>query len=98
MESFTICVIYKAKSAQAREEFLCELASSGCLDKIRAEDGCLKYEYYFSTEDNAKLVLFEEWRDKECQKIHMTQPHMSLAMQIKGKYIESATLKEIKII
>ena len=95
--NYTIYVIFDCFEGK-REAFVEKVKAEGLVDAIRAEDGCLKYEYYFSTEDNAKLVLFEEWRDKECQKIHMTQPHMSLAMQIKGKYIESATLKEVKII
>ena len=39
MEKFTICVIYKAKSALAREEFVKELEKSGVLSSIRAEKG-----------------------------------------------------------
>ncbi|MBQ7412052.1 MAG: antibiotic biosynthesis monooxygenase [Clostridia bacterium] len=97
MEKFTICVIYKAKSALAREEFVKELEKSGVLSSIRAENGCLKYEYYNSVEDETRLVLFEEWQDKECQQVHMTQPHMRTAMEIKAKYIDSAELKQIKI-
>lgn len=98
MENFTICVIYKAKEKGAREAFVSELSSSGVLDLIRAENGCLKYEYYYSADDECKLVLFEEWQNKECQKIHMTQPHMKTAMEIKAKYIDSATLKQIKAV
>ncbi len=98
MEKFTICVIYKAKEKGAREAFLDELSKNGIVDLIRAENGCLRYDYYYSAEDELKLVLFEEWQSKECQQIHMTQPHMKTAMQIKGKFIESAELKEIKII
>lgn len=98
MEAFTICVIYKAKSEADRIAFVDEMKSSGVLDLIRGEDGCLKYEYYFSTEDKNKIALFEQWRDKEAQGVHMTQPHMKTAMGIKGKYIESVELKEIKIV
>ncbi len=97
MENFTILVIYKAKCEGAREEFVKELEKSGVLDAIRAENGCLSYDYYFSNEDKCQLVLYEKWESTEHQKIHMTQPHMKVAMEIKAKYIESAALKRIDI-
>lgn len=97
MEKFTICVIYKAKNERARELFVNELSERGVLELIRNENGCLKYEYYYSSDDKTKLVLFEEWQSKECQQIHMTQPHMKTAMEIKAKHIDSAELKQIQI-
>ena len=98
MEKFTICVLYKAKSKETREKFVSELAEKGILSAIRAENGCLKYEYFTSLDDETSLVLFEEWLDKSCQEEHMKQPHMSEAMQIKAKYIESVEIKQIKIL
>ncbi len=97
MENFKICVIYTAKSEADRETFICELKNSGIVEQIRNEDGCLKYEYYLSLDDAKRIVLFEEWRDRDCQRIHMTQPHMTLAMQIKNRYIESTEIKTVSI-
>lgn len=97
MENFTILVIYKAKNQGDREAFVKELTKSGVLDAIRNENGCLAYDYYFSNEDNKTLVLYEKWESKEHQRVHMTQPHMKTAMEIKSKYIESAELKQIDI-
>lgn len=98
MEKFTICVIYQAKSEKDRGLFVRELTDSGILDLIRNEAGCLRYEYFNAVEDQKKLVLLEEWENKACQELHMTQPHMKSVMEIKGKYIEKAELKQIKII
>lgn len=98
MEKFTICVVYTAKNSKAREEFVKELHKTGVLSLIKGENGCLKYEYYNSVDDETKLVLFEEWENKECQQIHMTQPHMKTAMDIKSKYIEKAELKQISML
>ena len=67
MENFTILVIYKAKTEGAREQFVAELTKSGVLSAIRAEKGCLNYEYYFSNEDKCKIVLFEKWENIEQQ-------------------------------
>ena len=97
MENFTILVIYKAKSENERELFVKELTESGVLNAIRSEDGCLAYDYYFSNEDKCKLVLYEKWASREHQKVHMTMPHMTTAMEIKSKYIDSAELKQIDI-
>ena len=98
MGKFTICVIYTAKDCMSRNAFVNELKQEGILASIRAENGCLAYEYYNSIEDEKKLVLFEEWESKECQQIHMTQPHMKTAMDIKAKYIEKAEIKQIRML
>ena len=97
MENFTILVIYKAKSVGDRENFVKELTERGVLTAIRNEDGCFAYDYYFSNEDEKTLVLYEKWESPNHQKVHMTQPHMKTAMDIKAKYIESVQLKKIDI-
>ena len=97
MENFTILVIYKAKSVGDRENFVKELTERGVLTAIRNEDGCFAYDYYFSNEDEKTLVLYEKWESPAHQKVHMTQPHMKTAMEIKSKYIESVELKKIDI-
>ena len=97
MESFTILVIYKAKNDGDRELFVKELTDKGVLDAIRNEDGCLAYEYYYSNEDAKALALYEKWESSEHQKVHMPQPHMKTAMEIKSKYIDSVRLKKIDI-
>ena len=97
MENFTILVIYKAKNKDDRENFVKELTESGVLTAIRNENGCHAYDYYFSNEDEKTLVLYEKWESPAHQKVHMTQPHMKTAMDIKSKYIESVQLKKIDI-
>ena len=97
MNEFTILVIYKAKGEGDREAFVKELTESGVLNAIRNEEGCLAYDYYYSHDDKNALVLYEKWESVEHQRVHMTQPHMKTAMEIKSKYIDSAQLKKIEI-
>lgn len=97
MNNLTICVIYKARGKGEREKYVSELKSSGVLDAILSENGCLAYEYFYSDKDENTLVLFEKWENSECQKIHMTMRHMKTAFEIKDKYIESATLRRLDI-
>lgn len=92
---FEICVIYEAKSPKDRELFISELSKKGIVKQIREEKGCIAYEYFLSIDDERNVVLLEKWESREHQKVHMTQPHMKDAMEIKNKYIEKTSLKEL---
>lgn len=83
---------------QKREAFIEKMKQTGVLDAIRAEDGCLKYDYYLSEKDPAELLLVEQWETKQHQQIHMTQPHMALLKEFKGDYISKTTLGEIHFV
>ena len=90
---FEILVIYTAKSKEHANDFVCKMTESGVLDAIRAENGCLKYEYFLNGKDT--ILLYEAWESPEHQKIHMTQPHMKTAMEIKQKYIDNVLIKKL---
>ena len=64
---------------------------------VRAEDGCLRYDYYFSEADKNELLLIEAWETKHHQQVHIEQPHMARLREIKGAYIESTTLGEFEL-
>ncbi len=76
-----------------RGQFLSELYQSGVVDSIRAEKGCLRYEYYKSYENADMVLLLEKWETPEMQKEHMHQPHMKKLADIKGKYVQDTKIK-----
>ena len=39
------------------EKFVREITDSGILDAVRAEDGCISYDYYFSAESPDTVLL-----------------------------------------
>ncbi len=86
-------VVQTAKNG-CREKFVSELNSSGIADMIRAEDGCIKYDFYFSEKNPNELLLIELWESREHQQVHLTQPHMDAYREIKAKYIESSAMGE----
>lgn len=88
-----LSVNYFAKPGR-REEFLRRVAESGILSAIRAEDGCLRYDYYLSCQDENEILLLEAWESKEKQQVHMTQEHMARLMDIKNDCIERTVLGE----
>lgn len=82
---------------QKREAFIQRVKDTGILDAIRAEDGCIKYDYYLSEKDPNELLLIEQWESKEHQQIHIAQPHMARLRELKGDYITKTVLGEIEL-
>jgi quinol monooxygenase YgiN len=77
-----------------REAFVKAVTEKGILSAVRAEDGCHRYDYYFSEADANQLLLIEEWETKRHQEIHIQQPHMALLREMKSDYIISTKLGE----
>ena len=93
---YTIYVKFECLTGK-REAFIQKMKDTGVLAAIRAEDGCIKYDYYFSEKDATELLLVEQWETKQHQQIHMTQPHMALLREFKGDYITKTVLGEIEL-
>ena len=89
----TLFVRYICKPS-GREDFLREIADRGIDTAIRAEQGCLCYDYYLSAQDPSVILLVEKWTDPEAQKLHMIQPHMEELRTIKHKYVQDTLLGE----
>ena len=81
-----------------REAFVEAVKREGILAAILAEDGCIRYDYYFSEADKNELLLIEAWETKKHQEVHIEQPHMAKLRSLKGEYIESTTLGEFQYI
>ena len=80
-----------------REAFVEKVKAEGVLAAIRAEDGCLRYDYYFSEADENELLLIEAWETREHQQIHIAQPHMARMRAFKDAYVASTTLGEFAV-
>ena len=44
---------------QKREAFIQKVKETGVLEAIRAEDGCIKYDYYLAEKDPLELMVVE---------------------------------------
>ena len=93
---YTIYVVFKCLPGK-RESFVERVKEEGILAAVRAEDGCLRYDYYFSEADANELLLIEAWETKRHQEIHIEQPHMAKLRALKGDYIETTTLGEFQV-
>ena len=80
-----------------REAFVERMKTEGILDAVRAEDGCLRYDYYYSEKDANELLLIEAWETKEHQKVHIGQPHMATLRSFRNEYIAESELGEFEL-
>ena len=90
---YTIYVVFNCHEGK-REAFIRRVHEEGVVDAIRAEDGCIRYDYYFSEKDPNEILLIEAWESREHQQIHLTQPHMDTLRSFKDDYIAKTTLGE----
>ena len=89
-----LLVTYQIKNGSAAE-FLNGLHSLGFPENVRAEDGCLRYEYYLPAEGSSSVILIEKWESAEKQALHLEQPHMKRLAEIKPRYVTETTVELI---
>lgn len=83
--AITINIYYSGINGNAKK-FAEEMISSGIVDNIRAEDGNLKYEYFFSMDNKETVLLIDSWRDQDSIDIHHTSPIMKKIIELREKY------------
>ena len=62
------------------------MVSSGTVNKIRAETGNLRYEYFFPMDDEETVLLIDSWKDQESIDIHHASPMMEQISKLREKY------------
>jgi len=83
--SLTINIYYTGKDGSAKK-FVNEMISSGLVDKIRAEDGNMRYEYFFPLEDEETVLLIDKWENQEALDIHHKSEMMKKIAELRNKY------------
>ena len=66
---------YTGVDGNARK-FVEEMESSGTADAIRAEEGNLRYDYFFSAADPETVLLIDSWTSQEAIDAHHATPMM----------------------
>lgn len=83
--SITINIYYKGENGNARK-FANEMVSSGIVDKIRAEEGNLRYDYFFPQDNEETLLLIDSWESQQALDIHHKTPMMQKIIELREKY------------
>ncbi len=92
----TLLVKYTAKPG-CREKYADQVISSGLLNAIRAENGCLRYDYYFSVQEENVILLVEQWESETLQQKHMQHPNMTRLQALKAEYIANTILQKAEL-
>lgn len=79
-------VTYTLPDQAARDGYMKDVLEQGIIDKSRAEDGCIRYEYFYPVGSDNTLFLWEQWESREHQAIHCQTEHFKALGEIKVKY------------
>ena len=83
--SLTINIYYTGKNGSARA-FAKEMVESGLVERIRNEEGNLKYEYFFSMDDEETVLLIDRWENEEALDKHHKTEMMKEIAKLRDKY------------
>ena len=90
--AITVNLRYTGKKGAA-QAFAREMISSGTVEKIRAEKGNLRYEYYlpFGEEtigdtSSETILLIDSWEYQEAIDLHHATPMMKTITELREKY------------
>ena len=81
----TVNLYYTGTNGSARA-FAEEMVSSGTVAAIRAEDGNVRYEYFFPMDDPETVLLIDQWRDQAAVDAHHASPMMGQIAALREKY------------
>ena len=83
--SITVNLYYTGKDGSARR-FAEEMVASGVVARVRAEEGNLRYEYFFPMEDPETVLLIDKWQDQAALDFHHKSPMMAEIAALRDKY------------
>lgn len=83
--AITLNLYYTGKNGSARE-FIKEMVESGTLDKIKAEPGNLRYDYFIKADDPETVLLIDSWASQEAIDLHHASPMMGTILTLREKY------------
>lgn len=83
--AITIHIYYKGENGNARK-FANEMIANGIVEKIRAENGNLQYEYFFPMYDHETVLLIDSWDSQNALDVHHQSPMMQEIILLREKY------------
>ncbi len=81
----TINIYYSGENGNAKK-FAEEMTASGIVREIRAEDGNIRYEYFFPMDNSETVLLIDSWKDQQSIDVHHASPMMAKITELREKY------------
>ncbi|MDE5738608.1 MAG: antibiotic biosynthesis monooxygenase, partial [Oscillospiraceae bacterium] len=83
--AITINIYYSGVNGNARK-FAQEMVSSGIVSDILAEEGNIRYEYFFPMNDEETVLLIDSWENQHAIDVHHASTMMKKIMELREKY------------
>lgn len=83
--SLTINIYYTGENGSARK-FAEEMVETGVVDRVRAEEGNERYNYFFPMDDKETVLLIDRWKNEEALDKHHKSPMMQEIANLRDKY------------
>lgn len=83
--SVVVNIVYTGKGDSARK-YAEEMISTGIAQRVRDEEGCLRYEFYYPAEDPNSVLLIDEFRDQKAIDFHHKTEMMKEIAELRTKY------------
>ena len=83
--SITVNIYYTGENGNARK-FADEMTRNGTVDKIRNEEGNLRYDYFLPLDDPETVLLIDQWVDQAAIDAHHATPMMDTITKLREKY------------
>ncbi len=83
--SITVNIYYTGTNGNARK-FAEEMIAKGIVDRVRAEKGNERYEYFFPMNDAETVLLIDCWKNQEALDFHHKTQMMQEIAELRNKY------------
>ena len=83
--SLIVNIYYTGENGSAKQ-FAEEMVRSGIVDRVRAEEGNERYEYFFPMDNAETVILIDKWRDQAALDAHHKTPMMQEIAALRKKY------------
>lgn len=80
-----------------REEFMRAVRDAGILEKVYAEGGCRKYDFYPSWDKENELLLVEQYDDGKAVDFHVATEHFAKMQEIEKQYIGGIDVQRFEV-
>ncbi len=81
----TVNIYYRGEGDSA-VKFAEEMVSRGIVNRIREEKGNLRYEYFFSMDDENTVLLIDSWENQAAIDAHHASEMMKDIAALREKY------------
>ena len=83
--SLIVNIYYTGKNGSAKQ-FAEEMVNSGIVERVRAEEGNERFEYFFPMDDTETVMLVDKWRNQAALDAHHNSPMMEEIAALREKY------------